>query len=394
LEFFHFKTLRKYTASLLDMFSSIVIQRRDDDGVPYDTFFVPIEFASKSKAYIFSNTDIERLKSGNVNILPRMSLTISGLSAAKERNTSKFQKINFKPVDDSFIEYQQNSVSYDFKYVLSIATRNLEDMSIILEQILPQFTPSRTIRIRELDEFADFTSVQVLLEDVSIEVPETIEEDFDIRIIKADLQLTVRGNIYPPFKGFKKSTKTTIGFGVAGEYYMDDLPDGIYKFLSADGSLVSIVKKGGLYSVTIEYPDTYTPAFFSGLKVFKDFDGKIYMTKKNLPDFSITIDGDGCAITDGLTTYTLMQGQIYFATKNASNFVEGKPLQDTETASVITRISPNFVFESNITVTVPDTSIQKVFDNFDSSLFTDSNPIKKMSMGFGSLNSNDFPSKC
>jgi hypothetical protein len=376
------------------MFSSIVIQRRDEDGTPYDTFFVPIEFASKSKAYIFSNTDIERLKSGNVNILPRMSLTISGLSAAKERNTSKFQKLNFKPIDDSYAEYQQNSVSYDFKYILSIATKNLEDMSIILEQILPQFTPSRTMRIRELDEFADFTSIPVLLEDVTIEVPETIEEDYDIRIIKADLQLTVRGNIYPPFKGIRKSNKVTIGFGVAGEYYLDDLPDGVYKFLSADGSLITIVKKGGLYSVSIEYPDNYTPAIFAGLKIFKDFDGKIYLTKKNLPDFSIVIDGDSCTITDGSATYTLLLGQMYFATKNASNFVEGKPLQDTETASVITKISPNFIFETNIKVVVPVITIQKVFDNFDSSLFTDSNPIKKISMGFGSLNSNDFASKC
>jgi len=201
MDFFYHNSIKTYTISLLDMFSHIQIPRYNSDGEKISDFKVPIVFGSKDKAYSLSKHDIENLHSGNVNAFPRLVLSFLSMNKAQDRNTGKMNRINKiqKNEDSLLYTYHLNGVAYDFDFVIYIATRTFTDATIIIEQIAPMFNPDITLKIRELDIQNEPTSVPVALGEFSITLPEDLDET-EIRIIEAELNVTVKGTLYPPIK--------------------------------------------------------------------------------------------------------------------------------------------------------------------------------------------------
>jgi hypothetical protein len=198
MDFFHHQTIRKYTASLLDTFNDIYIQRTDkNNNLIYHN--VPVTFGSKDKAFVFSELDLEQWKSGNYNILPRMSLSLLSMTADTARNTNRLHVIN-KTINGNNISFQYNAVAYKLKYQLDIATKSLTELSMVLEQILPYFNPSLNINVMELDILEEPTSIKISLDGVDLDLPEGLAVDAELRIVGARLSLSLYGNIYMPFK--------------------------------------------------------------------------------------------------------------------------------------------------------------------------------------------------
>jgi hypothetical protein len=78
--------------------------------------------------------------------------------------------------------------------------RTMSDITMIVEQILPLFRPTMNIRIKELDYFEETTSVPIELGGITYEYPIDTGTDDDVRIITADIDLVLRGNLYLPIK--------------------------------------------------------------------------------------------------------------------------------------------------------------------------------------------------
>ncbi len=198
---YYHRTIEKYIVGLLNTFSQIKLPIFNKNGKVTKEITVPIFFGSRDKSYQMNNTN-KNLIQGNSLTLPRMNLQLLSLSRAGQRDTSKHSVINITEKEnnkDKKVSFQFNSVSYDFQFLLQIETRTLTDTLIILEYITPLFRPTYTIPIYEVDIQKEPTSVIVELSSVDLEIPNEFEDE-EIRIIKANLQLNLRGNIYLPEK--------------------------------------------------------------------------------------------------------------------------------------------------------------------------------------------------
>ena len=197
MEFFYHNTIRKYTASLLDSFNDIYIERTDvNNNKIYHN--VPITFGSKDKAFVFSELDLEQWKAGNYNILPRMSLSLLSIERDTARNTNRIITIN-KHINGKNVTFQYNAVAYNLNYQLDIATKSLTELSMVLEQVLPYFNPTLNVNIMELDILDEPTSIKIVLSNVDLDLPDSFAMDADLRIVGSKLSLKLYGNIYLPF---------------------------------------------------------------------------------------------------------------------------------------------------------------------------------------------------
>lgn len=198
MEYFSFETTKKYTKAVLDIFNDIQVKKYIDE-TQTKLITVPITFSSKDAAIRFNEIETEQLLQGNYNVLPRMSLALIDMSRNTEIQTSKYQTINYNTEQGDKATYQLNCVPYDYTFSLSICARSLTDLTAIIEQILPFFNPTYTIRVRELDWLTEPTSIPIEIASITFDLPEDYE-GLDIRIVSAEIQLRLKGNIYPPIK--------------------------------------------------------------------------------------------------------------------------------------------------------------------------------------------------
>lgn len=197
--YFHHSSIRKYTIALLDMFNNITIPRYNSENIKIKEIKIPIKFGNRDKAYILSEHDMENLVNRNVDTLPRMVLAFESLSKAPQRDTNKLSKINKTKKNESTYKYMYNSVAYDFNFNLFIACRTFTDATMIIEQIAPLFRPDITLKIQELDLISNATSIPVSIGDFSVTLPDELNDD-EIRIIRVELPLVLKGNLYLPIK--------------------------------------------------------------------------------------------------------------------------------------------------------------------------------------------------
>lgn len=199
MAFFHHGIIRKYTLALLSTFNNIEIQKLKSDGITYSSSIVPIRFSSREKSTLFSEVETSQITNGNFNIIPRASLVFNSIQKASERTTSKFNKIN-RQVSSSagtdIVNYQYNSVPYDFSFSLIIQADGMNEASMIAEQILPRFNPVYTIAVNEIPLQEEPTSIAISLEGSEFE--QSDYDTFTSNMVTMTFDLTLKGNIYPP----------------------------------------------------------------------------------------------------------------------------------------------------------------------------------------------------
>lgn len=185
MQYHFFSTIKKYTKALLDSFNDILVTRSNSK---YHK--VPITFAAKDPSYVLSEAETESLLTGNLNIFPRMSLALETLEPL---NTNRgLNRIDYTKAGKSFI---YNSFGIELNYVVIVEARSMTELTEILEQILPFFTPTLNLRIDELDGLQEPTSIKVELTTVDIDLP--IPENNDIRVCAGTIRLKLHGNLYP-----------------------------------------------------------------------------------------------------------------------------------------------------------------------------------------------------
>lgn len=183
---FHFNIIKTYTGALLELFGSVKLINDD---------VVPIKYSSMEKASLFKAIPPEIIHSGNLNILPRMCLIFSGMSAAWDRSTNKHNLVAKNKLNEKTTQIQYNSVPYDFTFQVIAQARGMEEACIITEQIASFFNPSYPLKIREIPFQINETTIPLELQGISFETEEY--DDFSTNIVTVTFDLTLKGNIYP-----------------------------------------------------------------------------------------------------------------------------------------------------------------------------------------------------
>lgn len=197
MAYFHFRTLQKYTASLLDLLNDIEIQTERSDGTIFSRF-VPIQYTNKEKSAIIEQLDENQIFQGNNQVLPRMSLVFDSMEPIFDRKLNKYIKIN--PVfNGKTYNFEFTSVPYNFNYTIVAQARGMNEASQIFEQVCSYFNPTYTMRIVELPIVGlEPTSVVIDLNSTDIEQQDF--DDYSTNIVTIRFNITLRGNLYPAIK--------------------------------------------------------------------------------------------------------------------------------------------------------------------------------------------------
>lgn len=177
--FYHGVT-RKIIVAFGRLFSSIYIDRREDDSVNGDIIQrlqIPISYSNKEKWLVRLDND-SSLTQNTYTTLPRIAFEITGYEYDSVRKLPKMNKIMCADGTNS-VTYTYTPVPYNISISLYILTKTTEDALQILEQILPTFSPEYTLSINAIPEMHIILDVPIILNNVSVE--DEYENDFQKR---------------------------------------------------------------------------------------------------------------------------------------------------------------------------------------------------------------------
>lgn len=193
--FYHHLT-RKAVVLFGRLFDDIIVVRKNDQsGDETGRFRVPLIYSPKEKMVtrIFSDPDLLR----QIQVmLPRMGFEITGISYDAQRKQNSLLKAA-RSNTTNHVSSSYMGVPYDINFQLNIYTRNIDDGTQIVEQILPFFNPDFTVTTNMIPDLGMFKDVPVILNNVSNEIQ--YEGDYDsVRYVNWTLNFTMKMYYYGP----------------------------------------------------------------------------------------------------------------------------------------------------------------------------------------------------
>lgn len=214
--------LRDYVVAFGTLFNDISIIRKNAAGDISTYVRVPLSYAPKERFIARLNQD-PNLTRAVALTLPRMSFEMTTMNYAGERKLNTINKI-YKFTDDSGVADLSrvfSPVPYDIGFSLHIYTKNTEDASNVVEQVLPFFTPEFTLSIKSMTDLAIKVDAPIVLNGISKE--DTYEGGFEERrTLIWTLDFTLKGVLFGPIaanKGLIK--KAFIEFYTPSQYSVE-----------------------------------------------------------------------------------------------------------------------------------------------------------------------------
>lgn len=178
------------------MFDDIfVIRKNNNTGKEIDRILVPIIYSPKEKMVtrLFSDPDLQKQVQ---TILPRMSFEITGISYDATRKQNSLLKAS-KANTSTRASSSYMGVPYDITFALNIYTRNIDDGTHIVEQILPFFNPDFTVTTNMIPDIGFLKDVPIILNSVNNDIQ--YEGNFDsVRYVNWTLTFTMKMYYYGP----------------------------------------------------------------------------------------------------------------------------------------------------------------------------------------------------
>jgi len=209
-DFYH-GTMRRYIIMFGNIFNEMQVKRYDSLGVLSQTINVPISYGPKQKQIerVLADPSIDRPVS---TILPRIGFAMTSMGYNPARKLNSFSKFNgtLDPNTKTFPSTYA-PVPYDFNFTLSILTKNAEDGTQLVEQIVPFFMPDFTVTMKVLPDINATLDIPIELGNVTSD--DTYEGDYQSnRILTWDLDFTVKGYLFGPVSTQKYVTSAEVAY--------------------------------------------------------------------------------------------------------------------------------------------------------------------------------------
>lgn len=208
---YFYNAMRKTIVQFLDMFNDIVIARYNQDtGTVIKYVKVPLKFAPKTKQWYW--TELREAGDRRDQVLPMMAVNLDQVDFAQDRQVNRNARIEATNDGTDGKEFF-NPVPYDFTFSLQIAAEYMVDITQIVEQIFPFFTPEAWIRITipelSIDGLAeagqagsDKLELRVVYDSASKDAPVELDEA-GYRILLWTLTFKVQGYLFSPLSNVK-----------------------------------------------------------------------------------------------------------------------------------------------------------------------------------------------
>lgn len=183
------------------MFNNIALVRiNKNTGVELERVKVPIIYGPKEKYMTRLASDPDLQRETQVT-LPRMSFELTGFSYDASRKQNSLLK-NAKVNGDARAASQYMGVPYDLNFELNIYSKNIDDGTHIIEQIVPYFNPDYTVTIDSVPQMGFLKDIPIILNSVSNDIE--YEGNFDsVRYVYWKLTFTMKGYFYGPISNSK-----------------------------------------------------------------------------------------------------------------------------------------------------------------------------------------------
>ena len=153
-QIFYFASIRKLVIAFGTLFDNICIQKVDSDENVIRTIKVPFSYGPTQ--IFLARLNQAELRSGDYaaieSVIPRISFEFESISYDSARKLNPIHA-NLKAKDQiGSTHFQLTPVPYDITFNLNVYSELLDDSLQIIEQILPYFTPTFTVTVKEIPE--------------------------------------------------------------------------------------------------------------------------------------------------------------------------------------------------------------------------------------------------
>lgn len=192
---FYHRLLRKYVTIFGTLMNNIYVTRYTQQGVPKETFKVPIAYGPKEKYLTRLKSDPTLTKSIMISV-PRFSFEIVGITYDPERKQQTTLKLQ-GPSSGMTVKTTYTAAPYNIDFSLQLYVRNIEDGTQIVEQILPYFQPDFVVTANLVPEMQLKRDIPVLLTGVNQSID--YEGGLDTtRLVIWQLDFTMKGFFFGP----------------------------------------------------------------------------------------------------------------------------------------------------------------------------------------------------
>ena len=205
-----YSTIRTLVGAHLDLLNKLQVQSKDSAGNVI-TKNVPFMYTSKEKALMFEGVSLDQLKTGNLNILPRGTLSLVSIQKDDSRQLNRNLRTN-KVTKTDTIEYQYMSVAYNFMFEVGIVCRGMNEACFLVEEIAPMFNPLVNIDIYDTANLEEPTRLPLHMLDISIEEMSEINETSK-NLFRVVFSTQIDGYLYPPTREDYKIKQLNLTFG-------------------------------------------------------------------------------------------------------------------------------------------------------------------------------------
>lgn len=194
---------RKLLVSFMELFNNLYVEKYQWD-IQSNNFTnlkyvrIPIMYSTAQKFYqIYKSSSARKIMPPEASIapvemqwiLPRLAVNLQNIVFDTERHIPKLSEIY-----DNEGNYTYAPVPYNLEIELASISKTIDDAFQMMEQILPMFSPGKSIDVKMWNEIPE--SVPITLNSVSFDFPSEISEN-DERLFMVNYYLTMRANYYP-----------------------------------------------------------------------------------------------------------------------------------------------------------------------------------------------------
>jgi len=194
---YYHEILKRTVIGFGSMFNDIYLIRRNKVGEIKQKMKIPLSYGPKEKFLARLREDPNLSKSVAIS-LPRIGFELGSFSYDSTRKLNKINTVKIpKSTNDKAISKQFSPVPYTVSFELFVMVKNSDDGIQIIEQILPTFSPSYTMTIKDSSELKNVQDVPIVLDSVSYE--DSYEGDFvSRRAIVYTLSFSASIQLYGP----------------------------------------------------------------------------------------------------------------------------------------------------------------------------------------------------
>lgn len=192
--------------TILHILNTIKVQFNDGNGNLCQKN-VPFVIPTKEKSILLEDYTEEQLLTSNTNIIPRGFLRFTNMTRSDIRMMNKNVKINAQRTKNS-LNYQYNSIPYDFNFDCMVKCRGLSEACMIMEEMVSLFNPNLNIEIYDADYEDAPTDITVKLLDLNPDFGDY--DEYSHNIIQVTFALCVCGWIYYPVRNVERIKEVLI----------------------------------------------------------------------------------------------------------------------------------------------------------------------------------------